>query len=172
MIGRRERTGDAMALRIFGRRMQQLRETAAALKPGELAARNAVVVGMAARYVRYMLAAGAGVMLFDYLALRRAAEGSKAAETLGSGFTITLIGAVTIGIIFTLVRVAERVEAQAVALDDRPVHDDPDYPPSREVRRLMERAVFMVQLGYRLVMFAGLCLAVGLFFAFKGVYQM
>lgn len=161
-----------MALRIFGRRMQELRDTAAALKPGELTERNRIVMGMAAKYVRWMLMAGAGVMLAHYLAIQRAAAGSKAHETLNSGFSITLIGMATIGIIYGLFRGAEWVEGRAVALDRRPVKDDPEDPPSREVRRYMERAVFMIQLGYRLVMFAGLCLVVGLFFALRGVYQL
>lgn len=161
-----------MALRIFGRRLQELRETAAALKPGQLTERNRQVLGLAARYGRYIVGAGIGVMVIHYLAIGRAAEGSKAHETFNSGFSITLIGLVTLGVIYGLFRAAEWSEARAVALDRRAVDGDPDEPPSRDVRRYMQRAVFMVQLGYRLVMFAGLCLAVGLFFAGKGIYQL
>jgi hypothetical protein len=57
-------------------------------------------------------------------------------------------------------------------LDDREVFDDPDFPPSIPVRRYMMRAIFMIQLGYRLVMFAGICVVVGVVFVFRGLFQM
>ena len=64
------------------------------------------------------------------------------------------------------------MEAKAVELDDREVFDDPDFPPSVQVRRYMQRAIFMIQLGYRLVSFAGICVVIGIIFVFKGMYAM
>ena len=161
-----------MALKIFGRRLQEMRTTAAGLKPGELTERNTQVVGMAAKYVRWMLITSATVIVLDYILIGRAAAGSEARETLVSGLIITIIGAAAIGTIFLLFRGAEWAEARAAALDRRPRHDDPEDPPSRDVRRYMEKAVFMIQLGYRLVLFAGLCLIIGVVFAGKGAFQL
>ncbi len=48
------------------------------------------------------------------------------------------------------------------------VPEMPPRPPS--VQRAMERAVFMMQLGYRLVMFAGLCLVAGIIIGLRGIF--
>ena len=63
------------------------------------------------------------------------------------------------------------MEAKAVELDDREVFDDPDFP-LRFNSPIYAAAIFMIQLGYRLVSFAGICVVIGIIFVFKGMYAM
>lgn len=159
-----------MNLRIFGfgRRREEVRKQAAEIKPGTLTDNNAVVMQMAAKYVRYMLAAGAAALVIAYLAMGQVDVGSKAYETFRSSYMVTIYGIITLGAIYLLFRAAEWTEAKAVRLD---VRESDEEPTSREVRRYMARAIFMIQLGYRLVMFAGVCLVIGVVFVFKGYFE-
>ena len=85
---------------------------------------------------------------------------------------VIFMGVIALAVIYGLFRGAEWMEAQAVKLDDREVFDDPEFPPSVQVRRYMQRAIFMIQLGYRLVSFAGICVVIGIIFLLKGMYAM
>jgi hypothetical protein len=161
-----------MELRIFSRRREEIRKQAGTIKPGQLTESNSVVMSMAGKYVRYFLIASAfGVVVCWYL-LGRVDEGSAAQETLESSATVISFGVIALAVIYALFQGASWFEARAVELDDRVTHDDPDFPPSTPVRRHMERAIFMVQLGYRLVTFAGICVVIGIVFVLKGLYAM
>ena len=161
-----------MNLRIFNRRREEIRKQAGEIPPGQLTQGNTVVMGMAAKYVRYFLVASAiGIVACWYL-LGQVDQDSDAYETLRSSTMIIFMGVVSLAVIYCLFRGAEFMEAKAVELDDREVFDDPDFPPSVQVRRYMQRAIFMIQLGYRLVSFAGICVVIGIIFVFKGMYAM
>jgi hypothetical protein len=168
----RRGTEKTMELRIFNRRREEIRKQAGTIKPGQLTESNSVVMSMAGKYVRYFLIASAvGVLVCWYL-LGRVDEGSAAQETLESSATVISFGVVALAVIYALFQGAQWCEARAVELDDRVTHDDPDFPPSTRVRRYMERAIFMIQLGYRLVTFAGICVVIGVIFVIKGLYAM
>ena len=160
-----------MELRIFNRRREEIRKQAASIRPGQLTEGNSVVMSMAGKYVRYFLiASGVGVLACWYF-LGRVEHGSVAEETLQSSATIISFGVIALIVIYGLFQGAQWFEARAVELDDRVTFDDPDFPPSVIVRRHMERAIFMIQLGYRLVTFAGICVVIGMIFVIKGLYN-
>lgn len=161
-----------MELRIFNRRREEIRKQAGTIKPGQLTEGNSAIMEMASKYVRWFLVASAvGVFACWYL-LGRVEAGSAAEETLNSSATVISFGVVALAVIYGLFQGAQWFEAKAVALDDRETFDDPDFPPTVQVRRHMERAIFMIQLGYRLVTFAGICVVIGIIFVFKGLYSM
>jgi hypothetical protein len=161
-----------MELSIFNRRAKEIRLQAGTIRPGQLTENNSVVMSMAGTYVRYTLIASALAVAACYYLMGLVEPGSDAYQTFRSGASVIGIGVATLAVIYGLFRAAEWVEAKAVALDDREVFDDPDFPPSILVRRYMMRAIFMIQLGYRLVMFAGICVVVGVVFVFRGLFQM
>ncbi|MEE2689854.1 MAG: hypothetical protein VX430_10565 [Pseudomonadota bacterium] len=161
-----------MQLRIFNRRREEIRKQAGQIPPGQLTANNSIILGMAAKYVRYFLAASAAAVVIIWYLIGQVEPGGKAHETLNSSATIVGFGVVALAVIFALFKGAEWCEGRALALDDRDDATDPDYPPRPPVRRYMERAIFMIQLGYRLVVFAGICIVVGVVYIFKGLYAM
>ena len=161
-----------MQLRIFNRRREEIRKQAGTIPPGQLTRNNSVIMGMAGKYVRYFLAACAAGAIICWYLLGQVEHGSKAHETLESSAMIIFFGVVALAVIFCLFKLAEWFESKAVELDDREVFDDPDFPPTVQVRRYMQRAIFSIQLGYRLVMFAGVCVVIGIIFIFKGLFAM
>lgn len=161
-----------MELKIFNRRREEIRKQAGKIAPGQLTKNNSAVMEMAGKFVRYILAASAVAMIASWYLLKLTEPDSEAYETFRSSAMIIGFGVVALATIFGLFRGAEWVEAKAVEMDDREVFDDPDFPPSIPVRRNMERAIFMVQLGYRLVTFAGICVVIGVIFVFKGLFAM
>ncbi len=158
-------------MKIFGNRISQMKEQAVTIRPGELAERNSLVVGMAAKHVRYPLAAITATLVISYLAKGRLDTASKAYETFHASFTLVMTGLIGFGVVYALFEAAKWAEAQAVRLDTRQSIGDPEDPPLPAVRRFMQRAIFMIQLGYRLVSFAGVCLAIGVIFAIKGFFE-
>ena len=161
-----------MQLRIFNRRREEIRKQAGQIPPGQLTENNSVIINMAAKYVRYFLAASAAAVVIVWYLIGQVEPGGKAHETLMSSATIIAFGVVALAVIFSLFKAAEWCEARAKAMDDRDDPTDPDFPPRIPVRRLMERAIFMIQLGYRLVVFAGVCIVVGVVYIFKGLFAM
>ena len=161
-----------MELRIFNRRREEIRKQAGQIPPGQLTKGNTAVMSMAAKYVRYILVACSVSIVACWYLLDQVDQSSDAYETLRTSAMVIFMGVVALAVIYVLFRGAEWMEAKAVKLDDREVFDDPDFPPSVKVRRYMQRAIFMVQLGYRLVSFAGICVVIGIIFVFKGIYAM
>ena len=161
-----------MELRIFHRRREEIRKQAGQIPPGQLTKGNTAVMGMAAKYVRYILLACSVSIIACWYLLGQVDHSSEAYETLRTSAMVIFMGVIAHAVIYGLFRGAEWMEAQAVNLVDREVVDDPEFPPSGPVRRYMQRAIFMIQLGYRLVSFAGICVVIGIIFVLKGMYAM
>ena len=161
-----------MELRIFNRRREEIHKQAGQIPPGQLTKGNTAVMGMAAKYVRYILLACSVSIIACWYLLGQVDHSSEAYETLRTSAMVIFMGVIALAVIYGLFRGAEWMEAQAVQLDDREVFDDPEFPPSVQVRRYMQRAIFMIQLGYRLVSFAGICVVIGIIFVLKGMYAM
>ena len=161
-----------MELRIFNRRREEIRKQAGQIPPGQLTKGNTAVMGMAAKYVRYILLACSVSIIACWYLLGQVDHSSEAYETLRTSAMVIFMGVIALAVIYGLFRGAEWMEAQAVKLDDREVFDDPEFPPSVQARRYMQRAIFMIQLGYRLVSFAGICVVIGIIFVLKGMYAM
>ena len=159
-------------MKIFNRRFEEIRTQAGKIPPGRLTENNTAVMVMAAKYVRYVLAASATTIVLCWYLMGQLEGGSEAHKSLSTSVTVICFGLLALAIIFGLFRTARWMENRAVALDDRQYSDDQVTPPSREVRRYMGRAIFMIQLGYRLVTFAGICVVIGVIFVIKGLYAM
>ena len=127
---------------------------------GQLTENNSVIMNMAAKYVRYFLTACRCCSCYR-VPDRPSQQGGSARDTDVERHDGAL-GVVALAMIF-LFKAAEWCEARAKALDDRDDPTDPDFPPKIPVRKLMERAIFMIQLGYRLVVFMRVCIVVAWF---------
>ena len=71
-----------MQLRIFNRRREEIRKQAGQIPPGQLTENNSVIMNMAAKYVRYFLAASAAAVVFVWYLIGQVEPDGQAHETL------------------------------------------------------------------------------------------
>ena len=66
-----------MQLRIFNRRREEIRKQAGQIPPGQLTENNSVIINMAAKYVRYFLAASAAAVVIVWYLMAKSNQGGK-----------------------------------------------------------------------------------------------
>ena len=88
-----------MELRIFNRRREEIRKQAGQIPPGQLTKGNTAGMGMAAKYVRYILLACSVSIIACWYLLGQVDHSSEAYETLRTSSMVIFMCVIALAVI-------------------------------------------------------------------------